>query len=585
MKDRVSCKTEIGVESLVWGDIKWKPHMKRVKNLRRRIFRATQSGEWRKVRSLMKLMLRSFSNLLVAIRRVTQLNQGKKTAGVDGFVALKPSQRIEIIQMVRDFKPKDILPTKRVYIPKASGKLRPLGIPSIVDRVKQAIILNAWEPYFETFFEEHSYGFRPGRSTHDAIEQVFNRVATGNGTWILDADIRGAFDNISHDFITERVKMLPGNEYAQGWLKAGYVEQEITKVTDKGTPQGGIISPLLANIALDGIGVYLKNLTIRKKYRNGYNRSGTPSYRYDAISPFGFIRYADDFLITAPSFEMIEAVLPHIELLLQIRGLELNPDKTKLVHIDAGFNYLGFNVRHYNGTTIIKPEKEKVLTKIREIKKWLRKNQNASPEAVINYLNPIIRGFANYYRTVCSKEALYYFDSELWRALYKWGKRRHPNKGKKWIAKKYFNVQGKNAQANKWDFISTIKNRKGKSEIITLVKAGSTPIIRHIKVAGTNSPDDPNLRKYWTDRAKKMGKTRFAKGSLYHLVAEKQKHTCPECGESIHNGEPLHLHHTIPIRLGGEDKPNNLVWLHSACHRNTHSKKSGKEEPSDHAHN
>lgn len=246
---------KIAIEGVIksWTDINWRTVTRNVKKLRMRIFRATQKGKLRLAKSLMKLMMRSTSNVLLAIRKVTQLNQGKKTAGVDGHIAITPTERVKLIDFVRSHKPKDILPARRVYIPKAKGKKRPLGIHTIVDRVKQATVLNAWEPYFETTFEPHSYGFRPGRSTHDAIEQVFTRFAVSKNPWIFDADVKGAFDNINHNFIIELVKMLPGIEYVEGWLKAGYLEKEVFNSTESGTPQGAIISPLLANIALDRI--------------------------------------------------------------------------------------------------------------------------------------------------------------------------------------------------------------------------------------------------------------------------------------------------------------------------------------------
>jgi RNA-directed DNA polymerase len=583
----------IAVEGVIksWADINWKTVTRNVKKLRMRIFRATQLGKLRKAKSLMKLMLRSISNILLAIRKVTQVNQGKKTAGIDGFIAITPHERVKLIDKVMTHKVEDILPAKRIYIPKAKGKFRPLSIPTIIDRVKQAVVLNAWEPFFETTFEPHSYGFRPGRSTHDAIEQVFNRVTRSKDEWILNADIKAAFDNISHSFIIEKVKMLPGINFVTGWLKAGYLEREIFNSTESGTAQGSIISPLLANIALDGIGEYLNRLTCEVKHykrdkdgnihinKQGKNK-GKPQITYvEHRCPFGYIRYADDLIVTAPNAECMEAVIPHIITLLQARGLKLNPDKTEIRHTDQGCDYLGFNIRKYHGKTIIKPEKEKVLNKIKEIRKWLNDNINASAESVINYLNPIIRGFAYYYRTACSKEILSYFDSKIWEALYKWARKKHGSLSRKEVVRKYFNIGIQHPKFNKWDFLTITKDRRGKSKAIVLFKAASVKKVIHVKVPGKYSKDDPTLTKYWSDRAKEFGNQIFAKNSKYEKIAKQQKYKCPICSEHIHNGEPLHLHHITPIKVGGTEELENLIWMHKACHKITHTKKSKKQKP------
>ncbi len=356
VKDRVS--NDIGAETPLqnWATLNWKPIQKRVRNLRQRIYRASQNHQWNRVRSLMKLMLRSYSNLLLAVRRVTQINAGKQTAGIDGQTALTPEQRVALVNEMRECSPWRVQPVKRIYIPKSNGKRRPLGIPCVGDRVAQAIVKNALEPVWEAKFEAHSYGFRPGRSVQDAMAQCHLRLRVGrrspNNRWVLDADIRGAFDNISHDYILQAIGRLPGRQLIEQWLKAGYVESEIFHATTSGTPQGGLISPLLANIALDGIDQLLKQ--------------GNPK-----STQYGFIRYCDDFIVTAQTQAEILEIQPQIEAWLRIRGLELNPDKTNIVPVEQGFNFLGFHIRQFRDGCFTLPQKEKVLAFLKQIREWL----------------------------------------------------------------------------------------------------------------------------------------------------------------------------------------------------------------------
>jgi len=486
MKDRASNGIGITGHLKDWSAINWQIVKKNVRNLRQRIFRATQNGQWNKVRSLMKLMLRNYSNLLLSVRKVTQENKGRKTPGIDNQVILTPKSRLRLVSEMLKLKAWCIKPAVRLYIPKASGKLRPLGILTIKNRVAQAVVKNALEPNWEARFESHSYGFRPGRSTHDAIEQCFARLNSHTkDKWVLDCDVKSAFDSISHCFILQKLGNTPGKELIKLWLKAGYVEEEVFHDTTSGVQQGGNISPVIANIALDGMQKLLG-------------------------SKYGYIRYADDLVVTAKSKEALLAIKPTIEKWLLDRGLVMNDEKTRIVSVENGFNFLGFYIKTYRGKCLIKPEKEKVLALLKDIAKWLKIHRSAEAMAVVCHLNPLLRGWAQHYKYVVSSQTFSYVQHNVWNLLWHWCKRRHPNKSSTWIKRKYFQiVDGKD-----WCFFAKDANK----EIISLIDIGLIAIERHRKVNGTASPDDPSLNDYWLDRTNRKHRRLAEADSLQRNV-------------------------------------------------------------------
>ena len=539
-----------------WHAIDWRQVERNVRTTQKRIAKATQESDWRRVKALQRSLTHSFSARGLAVRRVTE-NQGKRTAGVDRELWDTPDLKWKAVSKLKQQRGYRPMPLRRVYIPKSNGKERPLGIPTMFDRAMQALHLLGLEPVAESTSDPNSYGFRRNRSTADAMAHIFNCMSKkASAQWVLEADIEGCFDHINHQWLVSHVPM--NKTILKRWLKAGVVHKGQLTTTDEGTPQGGIISPTLANMALNGLEMELRAHLGAKV---GKTKAGKLK--------INVVRYADDFVVTGISKEVLEMeVRPWIEAFLAKRGLRLSPEKTRVTYVDRGFNFLGWNFRKYRGKMFIKPSRKNVKAFYDKVAEIIKSHLMVKQAVLIGKLNPILRGWAQYHHPVVAKKLFSKLDSLIHWRLTRWARRRHPKKSPTWCFQKYWkHLDGRS------EFAAARLTDDGTRQTVRLNLLSDTAIIRQKKIKGDFNPFDPKDELYGEElRGKRMLKSIKHRKALTQLY-KSQAGNCALCGTAITRETGWHDHHIVHKVDGGSDLLSNRVLLHPVCHNKLHVKR------------
>jgi RNA-directed DNA polymerase len=536
-----------------WHAIPWRKVFRNVRRLQVRIVKAIQQERWGKVQALVHLLTHSFSGRACAVLRVTE-NSGSKTPGVDGEVWDDPEKKAHALHTLRR-RGYQAQPLRRVYIPKGnSGEMRPLGIPTIRDRAMQALYLLGLEPIAETLGDPYSYGFRVGRSCANALGRRQHLLwRRPSAAWVLEGDIKSCFDRISHDWLLTHVSM--DKVILRQWLKAGYLEAEAFQATETGTPQGGIISPALANRALDGLQAELPR-----------HFNATP--RQTRQTKVHWVRYADDFVVTGSSRELLaEQVLPVVQRFLSGRGLELSLKKTKITAVADGFEFLGQQVRRLGRKLLVRPAKAKVRALLDKVRDRIGRSGAWTAGEWIQQLNPLLRGWTLYHRHAHSSQTFAYVDRVLRNCLWRWARRRHRHRTCAWITQRYFPRRAGGGQA----FRGVVTGKDGRQEGVYLFHPTRQRIVRHVLIRGQANPFDPVWEEYFEQRMLRGMLQTLPGQSRLRFLWQRQQGLCPICGQLLTPPRGCHIHHRQWRVYGGEDRAYNLELLHPNCHRQVHS--------------